>query len=547
MQLDRFGIVLGLLTLCTVVGCQGGAKNDAPAKSTKKDIQNSSEDKPKIVKKSMGNKSKPKEKKLAQDDRKSTKIVKKSFSSGSSNAFATKSFGGGSKRRTNLTKSVIGYAEESQEVNPTVVLWVFDETRSATKIREKVISELKQVKKMKFDSIVASYSAQAVTAHTSSPTSDSDTLKNALENVKSVDADEELTFAKLKEILTTNEAVKQSSRKSLICVLVTDESGDDAFSTIDGKPAVEAVINLCKQRSITLFAIGYAAPFGRETDLVEGTRPKTLYGPETAYAERVSLGMWNASTDIFRYDSGFGPWALEKLCRATGGRFLADRPAEKSMRLVSKMQSNWPAVTSRQFDDAVMAPYRPFYGSVEEYMTDVNSNSAKLALHNAAKLPYTNVFRIQDYEFRQESEAQLAREINMTQRVPAIIRPGLEKLYDTLRSGEKERDAVQSKRWQVSFDLAYGRVMANYVRVIGLNSMLAELKGGKTFADPQSTTWTLVPSDDVSTGTGNRKMADKAKLYLERVVNEHPNTPWALIAKKELESPMGWKWEESKR
>ena len=128
-----------------------------------------------------------------------------------------------------------------------------------------------------------------------------------------------------------------------------------------------------------------------------------------------------------------------------------------------------------------------------------------------------------------------------------MIRPGLEKLYDILRTGEGDRDKLDSKRWQVSFDLAYGRTMANYVRVIGLNSMLAELKGGKTFANAGSNSWVLVPDEEVSTGSSNRKMADKAKTYLNRVIEEHPKTPWALIAAKELESPFGWKWEEAKR
>jgi hypothetical protein len=42
-------------------------------------------------------------------------------------------------------------------------------------------------------------------------------------------------------------------------------------------------------------------------------------------------------------------------------------------------------------------------------------------------------------------------------------------------------------------------------------------------------------------------MAQKANVYLRRVIDEHPETPWALIAKKELDSPFGWKWQETKR
>jgi hypothetical protein len=34
-------------------------------------------------------------------------------------------------------------------------------------------------------------------------------------------------------------------------------------------------------------------------------------------------------------------------------------------------------------------------------------------------------------------------------------------------------------------------------------------------------------------------------MYLSRVVKEHEGTPWAMLAAKELENPIGFKWEES--
>ena len=40
-------------------------------------------------------------------------------------------------------------------------------------------------------------------------------------------------------------------------------------------------------------------------------------------------------------------------------------------------------------------------------------------------------------------------------------------------------------------------------------------------------------------------MNDKALEYLQRVINEHPGTPWEFLASMELNEPLGWKWEES--
>ena len=41
------------------------------------------------------------------------------------------------------------------------------------------------------------------------------------------------------------------------------------------------------------------------------------------------------------------------------------------------------------------------------------------------------------------------------------------------------------------------------------------------------------------------KQAEQARVYLQRVVAEHPNTPWAMLAEKELKDPLGWTWEEA--
>jgi hypothetical protein len=33
-------------------------------------------------------------------------------------------------------------------------------------------------------------------------------------------------------------------------------------------------------------------------------------------------------------------------------------------------------------------------------------------------------------------------------------------------------------------------------------------------------------------------------MYLQRVLREHPGTPWALLARTELATPLHWKWDE---
>jgi hypothetical protein len=113
-----------------------------------------------------------------------------------------------------------------------------------------------------------------------------------------------------------------------------------------------------------------------------------------------------------------------------------------------------------------------------------------------------------------------------------------------LAQGERDRPKLDEPRWEAGYDLAMGRALATLVRTEGYNAMLARAKQGLKFKDEQSDTWVLRPSEEVSTGSVLAKQAMAAKEYLERVVREHPGTPWELLAKRELATPFGWSWEE---
>jgi hypothetical protein len=64
------------------------------------------------------------------------------------------------------------------------------------------------------------------------------------------------------------------------------------------------------------------------------------------------------------------------------------------------------------------------------------------------------------------------------------------------------------------------------------------------FKSAESNVWKLEPADEITTGSAMSKMAKKAKEFLQRVVDDHPGTPWALLAQRELDNPVGWKWVE---
>jgi hypothetical protein len=113
-----------------------------------------------------------------------------------------------------------------------------------------------------------------------------------------------------------------------------------------------------------------------------------------------------------------------------------------------------------------------------------------------------------------------------------------------LRQGERDRAKVSVPRWEAGYDLAIGRALAVNVRTEGYNAMLAEAKQGLRFKKNQSDTWELRPSTNVTVSSALAKDAEDAKTYLQRVVKDHPGTPWAMEAELELREPFGWEWHE---
>ena len=110
----------------------------------------------------------------------------------------------------------------------------------------------------------------------------------------------------------------------------------------------------------------------------------------------------------------------------------------------------------------------------------------------------------------------------------------------------KLRDHEPSRRWQAHYDLIRGRLLAMKIRCAEYQTACAKMKKDPLkFKDAKSNAWRLVPTEEILSGDKVAKVAKDTKALLERVVNDHPNTPWALLARRELKDPFGFKWVET--
>lgn len=448
------------------------------------------------------------------------------------------------------------------ETGPTLAIWLFDQSQSANRLvtdaslaargfyESNEIQQLPQSPEPQLLTVVAGF-GPTVTLLTEQPTSDLAALQQAFASAPGNDSKGENTFAAITSVLNQFASYRMEQGRQVVLIVVTDEAGDDL-------PQADKAVELAEKLTIPVYVVGTPAPWGQtnpflarardmkvNTDLVEEF---PTYGPDSRYSERVDVAPWTSGynygeSDLELVDSGFGPFALEWICRASGGQFFPVRGESFSVGRFGV--SNWPSSQASLFEPDVVRRYAPDYVSEARYQKLLADNKARMALHEAAKLPPIKIDGQPNMRFPKGNEAETVRRLNVAQQFAARHAPPIDRVYDVLARGEGDREKLTEPRWQAEFDLAMGRVLAAKVRIDGYNSMIAALKRGKTFENESSTEWYLEQNETIETGSAMQKLADKARMYLNRVIKEHPGTPWAKIAERELKTPLGWQWKEA--
>ncbi len=461
----------------------------------------------------------------------------------------------------------------SLEDNPTLVVWMFDQSASLLKQREEVVrrfdkvySELGQLQARGAEEFTKHSDVPLLTQVVSfgnnwtrrlpKPTDDLEAIKEAVAGIEVDETGMENVFQAVvyvcREYMNMARLDKTSGKRerNVMVVILSDECGDDIEH-------IEEAIHLCRKGLIRVFTVGVPAPFGRENTYVKWVDPDPQYdqsvqwapvrqGPETYLPERINLGFTQRLEEEEAIDSGFGPFGLTRLCWQSGGIYFTVHPNRRAPgeRVPQWQTSTYAAFISRFFDSEVMRPYRPDYVSVGEYMNQVKQNKCREALLTAAQQSRLQPMTPPQLRFPKFDEGAFVNSVSVAQRAAAVLEPRIDRLAQILVAGEKDREREYVPRWKAGYDLAIGRVLATQIRAQSYNAMLAMAKTNMQFQNPENNTWVLSPHDSILTGSTAEKIAARARMYLERVVKEHPGTPWAMMAEEELATPIGWKWSE---
>ncbi|QDU81954.1 hypothetical protein Pla110_37060 [Polystyrenella longa] len=420
----------------------------------------------------------------------------------------------------------------------TLVVWLLDaslslkERRNAIANRiENVYEELGVMKLGAEDSLLTGVVSFGEKTHflTEKPVEQAADAVKAIHEVKPDESGEEKVFAAVSAVVEKWKPYRTKQRRNFIIIIVTDERGDD-------HEQVDKVTYDLSRLGVRVYCLGNSAVFGRRV----GYQPYQLedgsfrnlpvdQGPESAFPERLGLAFWGGDNGLNSFSSGFGPYALTRLCSETGGIYFiaAEQPGPK-------------------FDSNLMRSYMPDYKSFADYQESVRKNPAVTALIKASLNTSNRETPSPQMVFRADRLERLKQEIDEAQKPFADFVYHLEnEVLKPLSDGESGREQIVTPRWQAGYDLAMGRALASWVRTFGYNKMLAQMKVSPLeFTRENNNMWRLLPAEESDAGGQVKKYTELARAYLNRVISEHPDTPWAVLAVKELESPLGWEWKD---
>ena len=372
---------------------------------------------------------------------------------------------------------------------------------------------------------------------TKEPTDKFDDILNGIQTADTDPSGVENVFAAVNQIMDNWHKYRTDNGRRIMLITITDEAGDD-----HGGP-MEMAIKKCQQYGAKGYVIGPAAPFGRRKGYVpyvakENGRTYQLpvdLGPESVVVENIDLPYWYEGPQLTYLSSGFGPYALTRLVKETGGVYF-----------MTNMTTNSGLSTIGEFDSGIMKAFEPDYrfSSPAQFMQDMVKHPLRAAVVAMAEYSQTTnlraqgtpqlEFRVQPNNFRQQfSDAQKSAAISSLaiDNILARMPPNVEKLYSS----------EPSLRWRLAFSLSYGRLLAQKVRAFEYNSALAQLKGTYTDADITGKVNHFIfrPDNELTYAPSLKKQARIAEENLQRVLKEAPGTPWAMMAARELKDGFG--------
>jgi hypothetical protein len=433
-----------------------------------------------------------------------------------------------------------------------LVVWMFDQSESMQDDRaeiaarvHRVYEELKLSAAADGDALATSVmSFGANTAlHTAQPTSDVNKIQAAIASVPNDPSGQEMMCRALTTAVTQHQKFADLSKRQLMVVLVTDESGDMATNHAE----LESTIATAKAARCPVYVLGREAVFGYPFAHLRWIDPATKIGfwlridrgPESPQPEQLQVDGIHRRHDA--HPSGFGPYEQSRLARQTGGVFF----------LLPSPESNLVRRDDRRYDPDAMRPYLPDLSARPDYAAERDKHPMRAVLWKVVTdlNPYATdradlvQVRLWDWPIERDAFArEAARNVAKAEQLIGYF-AGAERELAKVRP---HRDRDPSLRWRANFDTTYAQTIAYQAR---LKEYVAYIKA---FVEtPKAIRNELGPARPTNRWDGHyvkrtlvndaaaREQRDTATRLFQQTIADHPGTPWAARAEYELARGFG--------
>jgi len=426
-----------------------------------------------------------------------------------------------------------------------LLVWCFDQSGSMKDDQQEIRARLERVyvelgttgvtESDNLMTAVTSFGAKFV-VHTERPTTDLAVIREAIDAVPVDPSGQEMMCsAVIRSIASYQQFARRQDRKMAL-ILVTDESGHPQESDT----YLEAAIDQAASARCPVYVLGREAVFGYPFAYIRWVHPQTDRvhelpmdrGPESAFAEVLQIDGLEPRSDA--HPSGFGPYAQSRLAWRSGGIFFMLPSVEAELIGAEKLR----------YDALTMHDYRPDLRSREEILVDSQRRPLRKLLWKivddlnpqrpkaATMMRLRTNFAADPNQFRRQAQEALGR--------AQLFLGGLERAFKALEDQEPARQREKSLRWQANYDLTRAQVPAYAARVylygVALeNGMKKLIVTPPALADGrQLSGWRIRESRQVAIDKAATKLLEQAKESYLAVIENHPGTPWAARAEREL-------------
>ncbi|MFN4261172.1 MAG: caspase domain-containing protein [Gemmataceae bacterium] len=186
--------------------------------------------------------------------------------------------------------------------------------------------------------------------------------------------------------------------------------------------------------------------------------------------------------------------------------------------------------------------------ALRDYNSDSNMTPMRQAVKDAVDVLVKHAKAFPDrFPLQRGNENEFKEGIIQIQKLPALAQYEMEEALEELRKYQMDRESETSKRWQANYDYVMARLIARIAYVHEYNFLLGQMRRELPEHDPDvHSGFQLSSRERPQSGREIRNLVKEAHELLEKIVEEHPGTPYEILAKREKFTTLGLEWQPVK-